>query len=97
VGPGRRAGARRAWYTVDEEGMENRTGVWWRKIVNVPRSRIQHTDVSQGPIMRMYGLGNLDLFTAGTRFADMKLPGLDRETALAIRDHLLPDDGADGA
>lgn len=88
---------RHASYTVDDDGIEIRTGVLWRKMVNVPRSRIQHTDVSQGPIMRMYGLGKLDLFTAGTRFADVKLPGLSRETALAIRDHLLPDDGDDGA
>ena len=41
---------RRASYRIDEAGIEIRRGVVWRSIVNVPRSRVQHTDVSQGPI-----------------------------------------------
>jgi membrane protein YdbS with pleckstrin-like domain len=36
-------------YTLDDEGIEIRTGVWWRQVMSVPRSRVQHIDVSQGP------------------------------------------------
>src|SRR5687768_12363427 len=39
-------------YKVDERGIEIRKGVYWRRMIHVPRSRVQHTDVSQGPIER---------------------------------------------
>jgi membrane protein YdbS with pleckstrin-like domain len=86
---------RHASYRVDEQGIEIRHGVVWRRVINVPRSRVQHTDVSQGPVERGYGLGTLSVFTAGTEHARVGLSGLDHATALAIRDHLLPRGGAD--
>jgi membrane protein YdbS with pleckstrin-like domain len=81
---------RHAAYKVDEAGIEIRSGVFWRRIVNVPRSRVQHTDVSQGPIERRYGLATLLIYTAGTDHARVALHGLDHAAALRIRDHLLP-------
>jgi uncharacterized protein len=81
---------RHAAYTVDARGIEIRRGVLWRRVMNVPRSRVQHTDVSQGPLERAYGLGTLVIYTAGTDHARVELPGLDHATALRIRDHLLP-------
>lgn len=80
----------RASYRLDERGIEIRWGVVWRRVINVPRSRVQHTDVSQGPLERSHGLGTLVIYTAGTDHAQVDLPGLAHETALAIRDHLLP-------
>lgn len=79
-------------YKVDERGIEIRKGVLWRQVVNVPRSRVQHTDVSQGPFERGFGLGTLVIYTAGTQHARVDLPGLEHATALRIRDYLLPDD-----
>lgn len=86
---------RHASYRVDEAGVEIRRGVFWRKVINVPRSRVQHTDVSQGPLERRYGLGTLILYTAGTDHAKVDLAGLSHATALAIRDHLLAGEGGD--
>jgi hypothetical protein len=82
-------------YRVDDHGIEIRRGVVWRRVVNVPRSRVQHTDVSQGPLERGYGLGTLTIFTAGTDHARVDLSGLDHAAALAIRDHLLPGRSSD--
>ena len=82
-------------YKVDERGIEIRTGVFWRKVINVPRSRVQHTDVSQGPMERSRGLGTLAIYTAGTDYAQVGLGGLDHATALRIRDHLLAGEGED--
>lgn len=79
-------------YKVDERGIEIRKGVLWRRAIQVPRSRVQHTDVSQGPIERGLGLGTLVIYTAGTEHARVDLPGLEHGTALRIRDYLLPDD-----
>ena len=76
-------------YRVNTRGIEIQHGVWFRSVVNVARSRIQHTDVSQGPIERRYGLATLHIHTAGTQQAEVALPGLEHATALAIRDYLV--------
>jgi membrane protein YdbS with pleckstrin-like domain len=86
---------RHTFYRVDQQGIEIRRGVVWRRVVNVPRSRVQHTDVSQGPLQRTYALGTLVIYTAGTDHAKVELPGLSRARALLIRDHLLPTGGDD--
>jgi membrane protein YdbS with pleckstrin-like domain len=82
-------------YQFDDDGIEIRSGVFWRMVANVPRSRVQHTDVAQGPLERKYGLGRLIIYTAGTQHSRVQLPGLEHQTALAIRDHLLPRQSAD--
>ena len=86
---------RHASYRVDGQGIEIRRGVYWRQVINVPRSRVQHTDVSQGPLERSHGLGTLVIYTAGTAHARVDLSGLDHGTALLIRDHLLPRESDD--
>jgi uncharacterized protein len=86
---------RHASYRVDREGIEIRRGVLWRVVIQVPRSRVQHTDVTQGPLERAHGLGTLVIYTAGTAHAKVALAGIAHGTALAIRDHLLPEGGGD--
>ena len=83
-------------YTLDEEGIEIRSGVVWRTVVSVPRSRVQHIDVSQGPLERSYGLGRLIVYTAGTDHARVELGGLNHAVAFSLRNHLLPK-GSDDA
>lgn len=82
-------------YRIDELGIEIRRGVFWRAIINVPRSRVQHTDVSQGPLERRFGLGTLVIYTAGTDHARVSLGGLEHVRALRIREHLLPGTDSD--
>jgi len=82
-------------YRVDEAGLEIVRGVYWRTTTNVPRSRIQHTDVSQGPLERRYSLGTLVVYTAGTHHSEVTLSGLEFTIAQRIRTHLLPGDQGD--
>jgi membrane protein YdbS with pleckstrin-like domain len=82
-------------YRLDEGGIEIRRGVFWRRVTSVPRSRVQHTDVSQGPLERRYGLGTLVVYTAGADHAKVSLPGLSHDEAVALRDRLTPGGGAD--
>jgi membrane protein YdbS with pleckstrin-like domain len=86
---------RHASYKVDAQGIEIRRGVFWRTVINVPRSRVQHTDVSQGPLERSHELGTLVVYTAGTDHARVDLAGLAHARALRIREHLLPKGEAD--
>ena len=57
----------------------------------MPRSRVQHTDVEQGPLQRKYGVATLIVHTAGMEEAKVRLEGLTRGTALRIRDYLIQD------
>lgn len=82
-------------YRVDDQRVEIRRGVYFRVVITVPRSRVQHTDVSQGPIERRYGLGTLVVYTAGTDHAMVALSGLEHGLALRIREHLLPAEASD--
>jgi hypothetical protein len=86
---------RHTFYRVDPQAIEIRRGVFWRRTITVPRSRVQHTDVSQGPLQRKYDLGTLVVYTAGTDHAKVELSGLTHARAMRIRDHLLPSGGDD--
>ncbi len=69
--------------------MEIRRGVWWRHRIAIPVARVQHVDVSQGPIQRMFDLATLTIHTAGTKNASIDLSGLDHGSALHLRDRLI--------
>jgi uncharacterized protein len=86
---------RYASYRLGARALEIRRGVLWRSVIDVPRSRIQHSDVSQGPLERLHGLGTLSVYTAGTQHALVRLQGLDHGRALAIREHLMQADEDD--
>ncbi|MBA2292434.1 MAG: PH domain-containing protein [Gemmatimonadales bacterium] len=88
---------RHTWYRVTDQAIEIRRGAVWKSVVTIPRGRIQHTDVSQGPLERRWGLGTLVIHTAGDQFSAITLDGLSHGEALRIRDRLVggrPDDGA---
>ncbi len=76
-------------YRVGQRGLWIRRGVFWRTEISVPKSRVQHTDVSQGPLQRRFGIATLVLHTAGTQHAAVALSGLTHGDALAIRDYLI--------
>ena len=76
-------------WRLDSIALEIRRGVVWRAVIDVPISRVQHTDVKQGPIQRRFGLATLVVHTAGSENASVELGGLRRETALELRDALL--------
>ncbi len=77
-------------FRLDHEGIEIRRGAIFRSIISVPRSRVQHTDVSQGPFERRHGLSTLQIYTAGVSHAEVSLEGLAHARAVEIRDALLP-------
>ncbi len=77
-------------YQVEEDGLRIRRGVFWRKAIWVPITRVQHTDVAQGPLQRRYDLGTLTVHTAGTAGAAISLDGLEHGIASRLSDHLRP-------
>ena len=76
-------------FGVDGDGIVIQRGVWFRSHIALPRVRIQHTDVSQGPLQRRFGVGTLKFYTAGSLHTKIELPGLAHGEAIELRDALL--------
>jgi membrane protein YdbS with pleckstrin-like domain len=76
-------------FGVDAAGIVIQRGVFFRSHIALPRVRIQHTDVSQGPLQRRFGVGTLKLYTAGSAYTKIELPGLAHPEAVELRDALL--------
>lgn len=83
-------------FGVDDHGITIRRGIFWRSHIALPRIRVQHSDVSQGPLQRRYGVATLKLYTAGSRYTKIELPGLTHDDALALRDALIARGGDSG-
>lgn len=69
--------------------MNMRKGCWWRTTTSLGINRIQHMEVTQGPIERWLGLSKLALYTAGGHQSDLKLPGLETAEAKKLKARLL--------
>jgi hypothetical protein len=67
----------RVWrYELREDALYLERGVFTRVRTVVPFVRIQHVDTSREPLERLTGLGSLVVYTAGSRGADVTVPGL---------------------
>lgn len=75
-------------WRLDADGIVIHAGVFWRTQSSLARVRIQHTDVYQGPLQRHYGIATLKLYTAGSHYSRIELPGLSHSTATRLRDEL---------
>jgi membrane protein YdbS with pleckstrin-like domain len=79
-----------AWgYRIDGRALEMRRGRLFRVTRLLPLSRLQHVDLHRGPLERANGLASLVFHTAGTSEASMKVPGLEAEAAVRLRDYLV--------
>lgn len=77
---------RRWGYAFTDRELRVASGWLTRTHTVVPVSRVQHIDVSQGPVERSAGVATLSLHTAGTEGSLVRLPGVSRSRAEEIRD-----------
>ena len=54
----------------------------------VPFVRVQHVDTQFGPVERVLGLSSVVVYTAGSRNADVRIPGLTPDRARDLQDAL---------
>lgn len=76
-------------YKLTEAGLKIHHGVFWQHQNMVPRNRVQHIDITTGPLERRYQLSKLVVHTAGTRNATITLPGLLQSDAADLRQELI--------
>lgn len=82
--PGRKY--RRWGYDMGDEQLRVLRGFLWRTDTIVPFNRIQHIDVAQGPLQRLFDLSTLIVHTAGTHNSIVTLPGLATADAEEMRE-----------
>lgn len=83
-------------YAIRERDLLVKSGVLLQRQSAVPHNRIQHVDTRQGPIERAFGLSSVVVYTASGLSSDGSIPGLDTQTAEALRDELARLGGDDG-
>jgi len=72
-------------YVVREKDIIHRKGVLFKSTTTIPFNRVQHCEISQGPIQRLFNLHTLEIFTAGGSKSDLAIPGLEGDIAQQIR------------
>jgi uncharacterized protein len=80
---------RHAKWRVTPTQIEWAFGVWFRSESTIPRSRVQHIEVSQGPLQRSLKLASLNIYTAGERMNSVTISGMDATQARDVRTLLL--------
>ncbi|MWG33972.1 PH domain-containing protein [Halomarina oriensis] len=79
----------RIWrYQVRTDSLFLDRGVFTRVRTVVPYVRIQHVDANRGPVERGAGLATVVVYTAGSRGADVTIPGLTPEDAEELQERL---------
>ena len=73
-------------YAVREKDILFKSGVIFKNTIVIPFNRVQHSEITQGPIDRWYGLYELNIYTAGGSGSDLNIPGLRQDNALKIKD-----------
>lgn len=75
----------RRGYVLRDKDILFRKGVIWHSVTAIPFNRIQHVETSSTPLERRFGLGTLQLFTAGGSGGDLKIGGLGNDVAEKLR------------
>lgn len=76
-------------YLLRELDLHMQTGLLWRRTTSVAINRVQHLELTQGPLERSLGLSRLIVYTAGGMRSDLVLPGLMSETAQCLKMQIL--------
>ncbi|MDI9640006.1 PH domain-containing protein [Kamptonema cortianum] len=78
-------------FSLGEEDLVVASGIFWRNWKFVSRNRVQHVDISAGPIARSLGLVEVSVYVGGLATAVVTLPGLTETRGDLIRKHLIRD------
>ena len=76
---------RRLLYRLTERRLQVLRGWLFHVDTVVPLVRVQHIDVTRGPLDKLFGTATLVVHTAGTHNSIVGLPGLSPERAAEIR------------
>lgn len=82
-------GVNKKGYAVRTHDIIYKTGLINRKEIIIPFNRVQHIETYEGAILRLFGLCQLEFFTAGGALGDLKIPGLLKIEAEQIKTYVV--------
>jgi len=80
---------RRIGYVLDGDRLLMRSGWWRRRLVLLPKGRIQSIDYRENFVSRLFGTGTLQFGVAGGRAQTHLIPAIPTGAARLLRDELL--------
>lgn len=75
-------------YAIRQNDISYKSGLIFFGMTSVPFNRIQHVEVSQGPLARLFELATVKVYTAGGSTSDLSIGGLKKAEAHRLRDHI---------
>lgn len=78
----------RKGYALRQHDILYKTGYINMRMTTVPMNRIQHVELRQGLLYRIFGLSRLMIFTAGGNSSDLSIPGLKPGTAEELKAYI---------
>jgi len=64
-------------------------GVLFKDTTTISFNRVQHCEVSQGPLDQLFDLFTLKVFTAGGQSSDLEIPGLNEQVAEGLKEFII--------
>lgn len=72
-------------YQVRENDISFQRGIITYKLTTIPFNRIQHVEINQGVLLKIFRLSALKIFTAGGNASDLSIPGLPEDVAQKLK------------
>ena len=76
-------------FSLRQHDLVVRTGIFWRSETVQPLRRVQHVELTRGPLDKRFGLANVKLFSAGTGQSTFVVPGLEVTNAEKVKAYIL--------
>ena len=81
-------GFKKRKYAVREKDISYKSGIFFKKLTTVPFSRVQHIEIDEKPVSRLFGLASLSVYTAGDSSDDLVIKGITKEMASQIKEFI---------
>jgi len=72
-------------YLLRERDISYKSGLIYYKQISVPFNRIQHVEVSQGVLAKIFHLLSVKIYSAGGNTSDLSIPGLNVNDAQKLK------------
>jgi membrane protein YdbS with pleckstrin-like domain len=76
-------------YAIRSRDIIFNSGLIYQNTTIVPFNRVQHVEIKNGPIDRLFGLSRLKVYTAGGSQSDLVIPGLNANTAARLKEMII--------
>lgn len=75
-------------YVIRHKDIIFKTGVIFRHVITIPFNRIQHVEITEGPVQKLFSLASLKVYTAGGSGSDLVISGLYKLEAGRVKEYI---------